>query len=395
MTTELQEITLESLNGTLAATNEQGHLTFPMLHIDREPVPEDAQGFDSVLVFVEGGVRIPGGEKIMPTTIVLFEENDFTQLLDIQTRGEWSISGVVPEQFQVDKTDGTGSGQIAITKEPSLSEPGTHSSSLTISITGKNPSETNIPVYIIIGGDAVDTNVLHVDLDEDNGYFQPLDIPSESSWNTIGVNSPIQVSKSSGSGNIQINVSKASSLTTPGGYVNVFAITENVSDELIAVVFVRLTVAVALEVQHVQNSLTTIDTAFHGETMTINLTEESNYAAQTLVVIRNVQWDMFYGEEWDISGVDTEKISATAIGGIGLSSTSYPAQYGISTTISKASSFTPDGFDSTTFRIVSGTQWVDVVVNFITPITGEFVEPEEGEVGTTETEETDPVYIYL
>jgi hypothetical protein len=38
---------------------------------------------------------------------------------------------------------------------------------------------------------------------------------------------------------------------------------------------------------------------------------------------------------------------------------------------------------------------VGVVVNFITPITGEFVEPEEGEVGTTETEETDPVYIYL
>ena len=136
--------------GTLVAKNENGHLSYPMLHLDREPVLSDAQDFDNVLVFVDGEVRIPGGNS----------------------------------------------------------------------------------------------NVITVELDEDNDYIQTLDLQAENSWKTVGVNSSlIQVSL-----NQTTDIEVRGTTTTPGTYSNVFAILDE-ADEMVAVVLVRLTVSVPLKIE--------------------------------------------------------------------------------------------------------------------------------------------------
>ena len=395
MSTDLQNIALESLDGTLVAQNENGHLTYPMLHLDSDSVPENAQGwaplmqgYESVLVFVEGKVHFTDEDKIAPTTLVLCEENNFSQTINIQTEREWSITRMNDSLIRVDPMAGVGNSQLTVTKAPAFSESGFYFSSFTITIAGV--SETGIQVYLFMGS-PIESNMITIDLTEDNDYIQPLDVAAAASWKTVGVSSAqIQVSQSSGNGDIQIEVSKVSSCTTSG--TTVFAITGAVStdavstgavtDDLIAVVVVRMTVTKPLTVEY-KPALPTI-TATHGETLTVTLTEVSGYAAQTLTIIRDGEWKMYKDSTFETEGVDTTKIAVSAMSGTGTSPT-----YSLTTTISKAPSFNP-GFESTAFWIVSKTQWVKIEVNFTPPITGEFVDPQTSEEGVT-----NPVYIYI
>ena len=381
MTTNLQDITLQSMDGVLVARNEQGHLAYPMLHLDREPVPEDAQDWDRVLVFVDGKTR----STISPTVIVLFEENNFSQSLDIQTGGAWTISGIANSLIRVDKITGTGNAAINVTKAPSLVEPGIYFCSFTVSITGAVASETSIQVYLFIGSGSIGTSTVSptsITLTESNNFSQTLTIQSDDEWFVANVNTErIQIASNQmqGVGNAPIEVKKAASLTASGDYTSAFAIIFPGTTGS-AVILVDIVVSVPLAVRY-NNT-----TARHGETLTVNLTAP-NYPPQYLYITRD--------RAWSLEEVDTSKITVSPTSGSG-------GTYEQSVSISKPSSLTVEGLVSTTFRVVSGTtgsgttgsadQYVEIIVNIIPQITGEFVDPRDGEVGVTGTA---PVYIYI
>jgi hypothetical protein len=372
------------MDGTLVSRNEQGHLTEPMLFLDREPVPEDAQDWDCVLVFVDGKTR----STITPTTLVLFEENEYFQSLHIQTGGEWSISDVDHSLIRVtsasgtdstgtDRT-GTGNAQINVTKAPSFNELGFHLSSFTISIAGAAVSETSIQVFLFMGGGSVgmsDVSPTTIRLTEANNFSQTLTIQSDEEWLIAGVDTErIQIDSGSmqGVGNAQIEVKKAESLTTSGDYASAFAVLFPGTAGS-AVILVEIVISIPLAVRY--NSTT----AKHGETLTVNLTAP-NYSPQYLYITRD--------RAWSLEGVESSKITVSPTSGNG-STYEWDSE---SVSISKPQGLTVEGLITTTFRVVSFTQYVDVIVNIVPQITGEFVDPRTGEVGATGTA---PVYIYI
>ena len=364
MSIELQEITLESLDGTLTATNVQGHLTYPMLHLDRDPVPEDAQGQDQVLVFVDGKVRA----AIQPTVIVLHEGNNFEQTLSIQTGGAWSISGVDTSKYQVNRTAGTGDAVITVTKAPAFILPGNHASTFSITVDGAVQSVTNIGVYIFIKGDsraAIEISYRQVLLDEENGYTQPLDIQIEG-LEIVGVNDALITLDET-----TWQVTKVPALITPGTYLCTFAVID--SSEVV-IVNVSVHVSIPLRVSYYRYGEVS---AVHGETLTLDFT---NSTSTSLTIIRDRQWT--------ITSMDADKITATSMSGTGNTPDSYQSY----TTISKASSYLePTGI--TEFLIESGSQWVKVAVDFGSSLTGVFVAPQGNEEGVSDTD--NPVYLYL
>jgi len=281
--TNLQDITLQSMDGTLVARNDNGHLTKPILFLNRQPVPEDAQGWDRVLVFVDGDGTI----NVHPTVIVLNEENNYFQSLYIHGEGKWSISGVVEEFIRLESS----SGQLE------------------------------------------------------------------------------------GIGNARIDVTKAPSLITQGGYSCQFLITLANADGTVITVQVFITVNVPL----------TVGGRGNGQTLTINLNEANNYT-QTLTVIRD--------REWQLENVDSNRINVSPASGNGADLPNFASTL----TVTKSPSLRPTTTTqtvSTTFQVVSLFQRVNVTVNITMPavtITGEFVDPRPGEVGVTGNEN---VYIYL
>ena len=76
MTTNLQEITWQSMDDVLEARNENRHLTANVLVLDREPTVEDMDGFDRVLCFVKGKIGGSGGD-IHRTEVFLNAENNY------------------------------------------------------------------------------------------------------------------------------------------------------------------------------------------------------------------------------------------------------------------------------------------------------------------------------
>ena len=384
MSTNIADITLQSMDGTLVSRNEQGHLTEPMLFLDREPVPEDAQDWDCVLVFVDGKTR----STITPTTLVLFEENDFFQSLHIQTGGEWSISDVDHSLIRVGSVSGTdstgtdragtGNAQINVTKAPSFNELGFHLSSFTISIAGAAVSETSIQVFLFMGGGNVGTSDVSpttITLTESNNHSQTLTIQSEEEWLIAGVDTErIQIVQGSmqGVGNAQIEVKKANALTASGDYTSAFAVLFPGTAGS-AVILVEIIISIPLSVRYSST------TAKHGETLTVNLTAP-NYSTQYLYITRD--------RAWSLEGVNSSKITVSPTSGNG-STYEWDSE---SVSISKPQGLTVEGLITTTFRVVSFSQYVDVIVNIIPQITGEFVDPRAGEVGATGTT---PVYIYI
>jgi hypothetical protein len=212
-----------------------------------------------------------------------------------------------------------------------------------------------------------------ISLTEANNYSQTLNIQSDEEWLIAGVDTGrIQIGQMQGVGNAQIVVEKAASLTATGDYTSAFAILFPGTAGS-AVILVDIIVSVSLKVQYGST------TARHGETLTVNITAP-NYSPQYLYITRD--------RAWSLEGIDTNKITVSPTSGNG-NTYEWDSE---SVSISKPSSLTVEGLITTTFRVVSFSQYVDVIVNIIPQITGEFVDPRAGEVGATGTA---PVYIYI
>jgi hypothetical protein len=219
MSTNLQDITLQSTDGTLVATNDMGHLIFPILCLDREPVPSDAQGWDRVLVFVDGN----GSISVHPSVINLNEENNYFQSLHIQGEGKWSISGVVDEFIRLDSSsgqmEGIGNARIDITKAPTLVAQGSYSCNLVITLANADGTEFRIPVYITVNVPLTVNNrgngeTLTINLNAANNYTQTLTIIRDREWTLENVDtSRISVTPTSGNGETLPNFSSTLTVT--------------------------------------------------------------------------------------------------------------------------------------------------------------------------------------
>jgi hypothetical protein len=210
MSTNLQDITLESMDGVLVATNDAGHLVYPMLHLDRQPTPADAQGWDRVLIFVDGN----GGIDVTPTIIRLNEENNYFQSLYFQGEGAWAVSGVVEEFIRLESSSGQMSGighaRIDVTKAPGLTIRGGYSCFFIVTVANADGTKITIPVSIDVniplevdhdGDKKHDGETFTVNLNTGNGYSELLTIIRDREWTLENVDTNvISVSPASGNG---------------------------------------------------------------------------------------------------------------------------------------------------------------------------------------------------
>jgi hypothetical protein len=225
MSTNLQDITLQSPDGVLVATNEAGRLVYPMLFLNRQPTPEDAQGWDRVLVFIDGDGII----NIYPSAINLNEENHYFQSLYIQTEGKWSISGVVEEYILLDSSsgqrEGVGYARIDVMKAPALTIRGEYSCFFVITLDTADGNEIQIPVCIninvpLIVNEKNHGETLDITLNNANQYTQLLTIIRDREWTLENVDTNIiNVSPTSGIGMTPdfastLTVTKSPDLTT-------------------------------------------------------------------------------------------------------------------------------------------------------------------------------------
>ena len=206
MTTNLQDITLQSADGVLVATNDNGHLIYPILHLNRQPVPADAQGFDRVLVFVDGDTSL----HVSPEIIELNEEHNYFQSVHIVGDGQWSISGVVEDFIRLASSSGqlkgVGNARIDVTKAPSLVTPGGYLCDFFITLDDEGGVKRTILVYInvnvpmTVGGTG--NNGIHtINLNASNNHTETLTIVRDREWTLENVDSNlISVSPTSGIG---------------------------------------------------------------------------------------------------------------------------------------------------------------------------------------------------
>jgi hypothetical protein len=208
MSTNLQDITLQSTDGVLVAKNDNGHLVYPMLHLNRQPVPEDAQGWDRVLIFVDGDGTTH--LNIHPPAIYLNEENNYFQSLYIQTGGQWSISGVAEEYISLDSSsgqmEGVGNARIDVTKASTLTVPGGYDCYFMVAMSHVDGTEIQIPVYITVSvpltvDDKGADETLVINLNAENNYTRLLTVIRDREWTLENVNTDIiNVSPTSGNG---------------------------------------------------------------------------------------------------------------------------------------------------------------------------------------------------
>ena len=225
---------------------------------------------------------------------------------------------------------------------------------------GGTGDENDIPANI---------NRTEVFLTEENGYSEVHSVGRiGGDYEVIGLNTE-RVRFSMGEDGITI--SKSPNLTTPGTYNTVFAF---VGDDWAEIFAVQIVITVPLRVQHDSTSYT------HGQTITLNLAAP-NYFPQYLYV--------FGSRSWTITGVEAAKISVSPLSGAGYDN----AWDATMITVSKPTALTVNELITTTFRILTQTQWVDVVVNIHPPVTLNFVNPRDGEVGAPGG--TDSVYLYI
>lgn len=206
MSTNLQDITLQSMDGVLTATNDAGHLVYPMLHLNRQPTPADAQGWDRVLVFVEGGTNF----DVNPASILLNEDNNYFQSLYIRGDGAWSISGVNTDRIQVESSSGqmlgAGNARIDITKAPALNTQGSYTCSFTVILATAVGSEMEIPVTIEVSNPLQvngegNGETLTISLNNTNQYTELLTVERDREWTLENVDTnKISVSPVSGNG---------------------------------------------------------------------------------------------------------------------------------------------------------------------------------------------------
>ena len=278
----LQDIALQSMDDVLVAKNDGGHLTEPILFLDREPIPADAQDFDNVLVFIEGEIR--KGGKVERIAVTLDEDNDYRQPIPIPEGVEgvdWYTIGLDTTRLTIDGTD--------IVKNSSFSTLGTYNN-----------------VFVIIVADAPGTTVIDV---------------------TLVVTRRLEVRQwtAAGTGGSQVSGT---------------------------------------------------DPAYHGESTSLTTEDDNRFLRVYRVPLLTSS---------DLKNVDPSKITAELSG--------LQSDYRV-ITISKVSSLEVTVPISTTFRIESLNQYVDVTVNLIpvVPMTLEFVDPLSSEAGVAGT---GAVYIYV
>jgi len=202
----IQDITLQSADGVLVATNDAGHLTYPMLHLNRQPTPEDAQGWDRVLVFVDGD----GSLHVRPVAIHLNEENNYFQSLYIEAEGKWTITGIVEEYIQLESSsgqmEGVGNARIDITKAASLTTRGEYTCFFIVSLDNVDGMEIRVPVSITLNvplrvNNRGNGETITINLNAANNYTQTLTIIRDREWTLENVNTNIiNVAPMSGNG---------------------------------------------------------------------------------------------------------------------------------------------------------------------------------------------------
>jgi len=213
MSTDLHQITLESLNRALVATNDRGHLVLPILCLDREPLPEDAEGWEQVLVFVDGKERDITGDitsgKTTMKKIVLDADNNYTHTVDIETEAEWNVVGVNTSWIQVTPASGASSTTIEIRKASSLTATGNYQTAFAV----LDPTDEIIAVILVTVIVSVPLAVRHNNTTARNGETltvtltapnyspQYLYITRDQAWILEGVDTTkITVSPMSGNG---------------------------------------------------------------------------------------------------------------------------------------------------------------------------------------------------
>ena len=120
MTTNLQDITWQSLDDVLEARNEDGHLKANILFTEDTPTIGDMDGFQRVLCFMKGKTVVGG--SVNRTEVFLNEENGYSEVhpsgkISGKTAGEYEVIGLDIAMVNYS----LGEDTITIKKSPSLS----------------------------------------------------------------------------------------------------------------------------------------------------------------------------------------------------------------------------------------------------------------------------------
>jgi len=348
------------MDDVLVARNEQGHLTAPLLFLNREAVPEDAEDWDAVLVFSDGKTRA----VIDSTVIILHKGNDFNQMLEIETGGAWSISGVNENLVSIDpdQMQGTGNAQISVQKTPSFDVPGFSSCDFMLSIAGAVVNENIIQVFIFNGKGL---GVPHyITLNEGNLYSEVLHLPVPAEYEIDDVSGErfTVAENTEGQGFV------ITATSPPRDYIGFFTIFDPAEEWT---TFVRVTIDAAEPLKVQYGNTGTIAT--HGQTLTVTF-EAPDFDSQYLHITRDREWQI----------VDSDSAKLTASPNLG--------NENATVTLTKVSNLAVNEEIQTQFRIVSQSQWVDVDVVFKPPISGQFIAPPDG-IGAPAGQ--NPVYIYI
>ena len=202
MSTELQEITWQSMDGVLETRNVNGHLEANMLCLDRKPTVEDMDGFDRVLCFVKGKIGGSGGD-IQRTEVFLTEENNYTETFPAgRIEGEYEVIGRNAEMVNF----AIASETLTFTKPSNLESPGTYNH--IFAVIGEDWAEIFV-VQIVV---TVPLRVQHNNVDHVHGQTISMTLTATNSpqylyvfgsrdWILEGVEpANINVSPTSGSG---------------------------------------------------------------------------------------------------------------------------------------------------------------------------------------------------
>ena len=219
-----------------------------------------------------------------------------------------------------------------------------------------------------ISGGTGNINRTRVFLTEENDYTEVLPFGrSEEPFEETDINSQWVQYQLVPEG---IRISKAASLTAPGTYTTVFAL---IGEDWAEVFEVTIVITVPLGVRYGNTTFR------HSQTITVSF-PPPNYPLQYLQVSGS--------RSWVLEGVNSTIVGASPSSGQGFNN----SRDSTTVTLSRPPSLAVTELITTTFRVVAQEQWVDVIVRYIPPISGRFVNPREGEEGATGT---DDIYIYL
>jgi len=224
MSENINEVTLQSTDGTLIAQNDgNNNLVYPMLHLDRQPTQNDinmldSQGWDSVLICVDGDPEV-GKFYVSEENVTLGEENNYFRTVGIfcDEHEGWTVSDVDENYIKIDSTSGVlvgyGNARLDITKAAGLTTPGEYPTFFTITQTSSG-NTIRINVFIDVSV-PLDVNPITIPLNVLNGYTNTITVNRDRHWHLEGVdNELIEVSLMEGSGE-------------PPGYERIITVTKS------------------------------------------------------------------------------------------------------------------------------------------------------------------------